>query len=176
MNRKPSMLLAGFVKHVTFLSFIAVLLFAYSQLPQRVTIHFDKEGFADQFISKEVLFYASALIGVVFYVSLSLIHNLLPSINTRFLLVPMPGFWLENAESRQNLYEVYQQWLSLLDTFVNVFLSMCLLAAIRSHQSDIPSLLDYGWLPWVGLLLILIWLLYLPIRLRIRNYDLIGSV
>jgi uncharacterized membrane protein len=171
MKKKVSFLVSRFFKNASFFVLVGTLLYAYFQLPARVTTHFNEYNVANQFISKADFFYATGVVAVVLYVGVSLLSRMLGAMEPRFLAVNPNSSWLQDRDSRRNLVELYQEWIESLSTLVNAFLIVCLMVLLRSHRSEEASFTDYAWLPLAGGGALLLWALFLPVRLRIRRFK-----
>lgn len=137
------------------------LLFIYRGLPDPAAVHFGETGRGDGFLPKDQIFYLIALVITVLNVlSLLLIKTVarIPTISfTRLLAI----FHSENGE---DLQKSLINWLHFLPAIINTFLILVLRTLLLLNDSRTYSQ-DFSYIFWVGGLLILIWLVYLPFRL-----------
>jgi cell shape-determining protein MreD len=174
MKKSYTHLFLRFFKTFTLLAVIVALGFAYFYLPERVITHFNQFDNPDSFIGKEQFFYMAGITAVVFNITLALLANMVSSIHPRYLHVPNSTFWMENKDSRKHFYEIYEQWLSSLAILINIFLVVCIAVLIRGRFRETQSVFDYSWLPMLGGILLLGWIIYLPFRLRFKKLELFG--
>ena len=69
--------------------------------------------------------------------------------------------WLKD---RKQLIGVITNWINFLPTIINVFL-LLILRALLALNDERSFNTDYTYLLIIGLILLLIWIFYLPIRL-----------
>jgi uncharacterized membrane protein len=171
--KRLSRLIIIFLKNFTWAVLVVALLLAYFYLPTKFPVHFTEFDVPDQQLDKSTFFYGVSLLAVVFNVLLSLLATMITSLPEKFLTTPNRAFWLENATSRKNFYEIYKDWFIALSILINVFLIVCVITALRSHQMQQFTPDSFAWLPALGGILLLAWLLFLPIRLRIKKYEIL---
>ena len=173
MKKNYSSLIIRFLKTFSLLGVMVALLFAYYALPERLAIHFNEFDNPDGFLAKEKFFYVAGITAVVFNITLSLLANMIASIHPRFLHVPHRDFWLENKENRNHFYEIYQHWFSSLAILINLFLITCTAVLIYSHTTKNLTVFHFSWLPLLGGVLLVAWVVYLPLRLQFRKQELL---
>jgi len=137
------------------------LLFIYRGLPDPTAVHFGETGRGDGFLPKEEIFYLTAAIVTILNVlGLLLIKSIEKIPGSLF------GKYLRAFASKGNLIiqQTFVHWIHFLLALINtylilVFRVLLLLNDERTNQAD------YSYLPKVGIILLLLWLIYLPVRL-----------
>ena len=148
-------------RYLSIFAFIVVLLFTYRGLPDVVAVHFGANGRGDGFIPKNQVFY---LFGSVMFVLNILIVLLVNNVQklpiTVFNFIPNK-VWLKD---RKQLIDVIINWINFLPTIINVFL-LLILRALLALNDERSFNTDYTYLLILGVIFLVIWLFYLPIRL-----------
>ncbi len=137
------------------------LLFIYRGLPDPAAVHFGETGRGDGFLPKDQIFYLAALIITILNVlSLLLVKtvNKIPIKNFTGLLT------LFASKNGQGLQKALINWIHFLPAMINTFLILVLRTLLLLNDSRTYAQ-DFSYVFWIGGLLILIWLLYLPFRL-----------
>lgn len=139
------------------------LLFIYRGLPDPTAVHFGETGRGDGFLPKEEVFYLTAgIITVLNVLALLLIKTIdkIPSENW--------SQWLPVFAEKGNLAikSTFINWLHFFPAIINSYIILVLRALLmlndeRTYQTD------YSYLPQLGIVFILVWLIYLPLRLFI---------
>ena len=152
-------------RYLSIFAFILVLLFTYRGLPDDVAVHFGADGRGDGFMPKNQVFY---LFGSIMFGLNILIVLLVNTVNK----LPVTAFnWVPNKvwlKDRKQLIGVIINWINFLPTIINVFL-LLILRALLALNDERTFNTDYTYLLVVGLVFLLIWLFYLPIRLLYTN-------
>ncbi len=137
------------------------LLFIYRGLPDPTAVHFGETGRGDGFLPKEEIFYLTAAIVTILNVLGLLLIKSIQKIPGRLF-----SHYLQAFASKGDLIiqQTFVHWIHFLLALINtylilVFRVLLLLNDERTNQAD------YSYLPKVGIILLLIWLIYLPIRL-----------
>ena len=148
-------------RYLSIFAFILVLLFTYRGLPDDVAVHFGADGRGDGFMPKNQVFYLFG--GIMFGLNI-LIVLLVNTINK----LPITAFnWIPNKiwlKDRKQLTGVIINWINFLPTIINVFL-LLILRALLALNDERTFNTDYTYLLVLGIVFLLIWLFYLPIRL-----------
>lgn len=148
-------------RYLSILAFVIILLFTYRGLPDPTAVHFGPNGRGDGFLPKNEVFYLFAAVMFTFNILSMLLANSVKRL-------PINAFqWIPNKKWLQagnQLNVAIVNWLNFLPAIVNSFLVLCLRALLtlndeRSFQTD------YTYLLVVGIVVIMIWLFYLPIKL-----------
>lgn len=166
---KISNLIIRFFKNISLLVLIIFLMLAYFYLPPKVVTHFDISNIADGFVEKSTFFYSIGIGSIVFMMLVTLINSFLPSLPIQLFFIPQRDFWTQNAESIAAFRRVMKDWLDVLIILVNVFLCVAVGTLTQAHRSDVHLPESYTWLPWLGGAMLLCWIVYIPIRLRLKN-------
>jgi hypothetical protein len=148
-------------RYLSIFAFILVLLFTYRGLPDDVAVHFGADGRGDGFMPKNQVFYLFG--GIMFGLNI-LIVLLISTVNK----LPVTSFnWVPNkiwVKDRKQLIGVIINWINFLPTIINVFL-LLILRALLALNDERTFNTDYTYLLVLGIVFLLIWLFYLPIRL-----------
>ena len=148
-------------RYLSIFAFIIVLLFTYRGLPDAVGVHFGTDGRGDGFLPKNQVFY---LFGAIMFSLNILIVLLVSNVKklpiTAFKSIPNKD-WLNDP---QQLIGVIINWINFLPTIINVFLLLALRALLALNDERSFNT-DYTYLLVVGVVFLLIWLFYLPIRI-----------
>ncbi len=148
-------------RYLSIFAFVLVLLFTYRGLPDPTAVHFGANGRGDGFLPKNQVFYLFG--GIMFGLNI-LIVLLVNSVNK----LPTTAFsWIPNKEwlkDRNQLITAVANWLNFLPIFINVFL-LLILRALLALNDERTFNTDYTYLLVLGIVLILIWIFYLPIKI-----------
>jgi uncharacterized membrane protein len=138
-----------------------VFLFCYTNLPESVAIGFNDEGAANSYIDKQHFFYwvGGVILGINFL--FTLLENALIKLDFKKLL--SGSSWGQNPGSMVNFLK---GWFSALLAFINTYLVFVLLGLDKINSSKYKELdFNYNYLLWVGILVILIILMFVPYKL-----------
>lgn len=156
-------------RYLSIFAFILVLLFTYRGLPDDVAVHFGADGRGDGFMPKNQVF---NLFGSIMFGLNILIVLLVGTINK----LPVTAFnWIPNKvwlKDRKQLIGVIINWINFLPTIINVFL-LLILRALLALNDERTFNTDYTYLLVLGIVFLLIWLFYLPIRLLFTSPKII---
>ncbi len=148
-------------RYLSIFAFILVLLFTYRGLPDPAAVHFGANGRGDGFLPKNQVFY---LFGSIMFGLNMLVVLLVNAVNK----LPITAFsWIPNKEwlkDRSQLITAVANWLNFFPTIINIFL-LLILRALLALNDERTFNTDYTYLLVLGVVLILIWLLYLPIKI-----------
>lgn len=148
-------------RYLSILAFVVVLLFTYRGLPDPTAVHFGENGRGDGYLPKNQVFYLFAGIMFTFNILLVLLVNSVKKL-------PVTVFqWIPNKKwliDFKQLQLAVLNWLNLLPAIVNTFL-LLLLRALLTLNDERSFKTDFSYLLIVGVVLILGWLFYLPIKL-----------
>lgn len=152
-------------RYLSIVAFVMVLLFTYRGLPDPTAVHFGTDGRGDATLPKNQVFYlfASLMLGLNIIVVL-LINSIQKLPSTSFQWIPNKN-WLQD---HKQAIEVIVNWLNFLPAIVNTFL-LLILRALLALNDERTFNTDYTYLLIIGIVLLLIWLFYLPIRLLYTN-------
>jgi hypothetical protein len=148
-------------RYLSIFAFVLVLLFTYRGLPDPAAVHFGADGHGDGFLPKNEVFY---LFGGLMFALNILVVLLVSNVNKlsikAFTWIPNK-LWLND---RKQLIEVVSNWLNFLPMIVNTFL-LLILRALLALNDERTFNTDYTYLLIMGVVLLLIWIFYLPVRL-----------
>jgi hypothetical protein len=143
------------------IAFGITLLIVYRGLPDPAAVHFGETGRGDGFLPKEEIFYLTA--GIVTTLNV-LALLLIKSVSN----VPEAiwGKLLKAFSSKGDLIikSTIINWLHFLPALINTFLILAFrVFLLLNDQRTFDA--DYTYLPKLGIILSLVWLIYLPVRL-----------
>ena len=141
------------------------LLFIYRGLPDPAAVHFGETGRGDGFLPKEEIFYlTAALITLLNVLALLLIKvvDKIPSEKLGFL------FQAFQDKGASVVKKMVINWLHLLPALINTFLILVLRTLLLLNDQRTFDQ-DFGYVPMIGIIFLLLWLIYLPIRLFSLN-------
>jgi hypothetical protein len=148
----------------TVLAVLAGLFLAYINFPDTVAVHHENNQPAG-FLPKNSLFYYMAI--------LVLVVNLLFGVAARvFAKVPNESLRFSEAWLRQRpeLNMRIANWTRIAQSFINLIICMALYALAMVNQEDThKTVSDYQWMLWISALLLIIIVLWLPIRLLVSK-------
>ncbi|MDJ1481020.1 DUF1648 domain-containing protein [Cytophagaceae bacterium YF14B1] len=166
---RPLFLVVRLLKILSWLGALAFLLYSYYYLPDQIAIHYNHEGVPDNFLSRESFFYIAAGFIILVNVILSLIGRLVLGLPNQAILVPNANHWLANKTSREQLMYILRNWINALALILNVYTMAMLFITLRLHTNQRVFLSDFTWILFAGVALIVVWIIYLPIRLRFKQ-------
>ncbi len=143
------------IRGISTIAFLAVLLYVYAYLPEKVSLPIEFADIDKIIVSKGTLFYT--MIGL-------------------FTLVAILSFWFiklidaipeETANQKKSLIN----WSSSFAIVINIFLiiSIIIIAMINNVEQRASG--DYTWLAYLGPVLLFIWLCWLIINLFSRSFS-----
>lgn len=171
---KAGYLLLRFLKFLSLLFFIGFLFIAYYYLPPNVAVHYNSSGIADYYVDKQILFYGCGVFIVIFNMALSLLSRIIYSVPAKLFSMPNRNYWLADQENQQGFQEILRDWFSSLVVLINSFLILCLYAIYSINTSSDKTIADYTWLLNIGLVILIAWIIFLPVRLLVKKNDLLG--
>lgn len=146
---------------LSMIAFGISLLFIYRGLPDPTAVHFGETGRGDGFLPKEEVFYLVAgIITLLNVLALLLIKAIdkIPTVNWGHIL---PVFAEKGNETIKN---TFINWLHFLPAIINTYLILVMRALLMLNDER-TYLNDYSYIPSLGVVFLLLWLIYLPIRL-----------
>lgn len=155
------------------MGFIVLLFLAYYYLPGNVAVHYNDAGRPDSFVAKSAFFYTCGIFVIVFYVAVSLLARLIISVPAKLFPMPNRTYWLRDTENQEEFHEILRDWLNSLIVIIMVWASFCLYALFQLNTSDNADVLDYRWVFVMGVVALVIWILFLPVRLMVRKNSLL---
>jgi uncharacterized membrane protein len=165
---KPTYLLLRVAKLFSLFGFIVCLFIAYYYLPENVATHFNKGGFADEYMKKGTFFYVAGIFVLIFNITLSLLGRFLSSIPNSMMKVPNSRYWLADKESREALNDILRNWLNSLTALVNILLIFCLFLILMYSMNKIGSIEEFSWMLFISFIVLMGWTFFLPVRLFFR--------
>ncbi|MES2518836.1 MAG: DUF1648 domain-containing protein [Bacteroidota bacterium] len=148
-------------RYLSIIAFVIILLFTYRGLPDPTAVHFGTNGRGDGFLPKNQVFYLFGSIMFSFNILVVLLVNSVKKLPaTAFDKIPNK-IWLID---RKQLNDAILNWLNFLPAIVNTFL-LLILRALLALNDDRSFNTDYTYLLVLGVVALIIWLFYLPIKL-----------
>jgi hypothetical protein len=137
------------------------LLFIYRGLPDPTAVHFGETGRGDGFLPKEEVFYLVAGIITLLNVLTLLLIKAIDKIPLSKWGEILPVFAEKGNDTIKN---TFINWLHFFPALINTYLILVMRALLmlndeRTYQTD------YSYIPSLGVVFLLIWLIYLPVRL-----------
>jgi hypothetical protein len=137
------------------------LLFIYRGLPDPTAVHFGETGRGDGFLPKEEVFYLTAGIVTTLNVLALLLIKAIDKIPTDKWATILPVF---AEKGNLTIKSTLINWLHFFPALINTYLILVIRALLmlnveRTNQTD------YSYLPSLGIVFLLVWLIYLPVRL-----------
>jgi len=158
-------LLIAYLKNISLVVFAAVWLILNVSYPSEVSLNYPYD-----FIPKDwVLFVALGFVAL-FNLMMIFFLKMLQNIPIQRLQIPQADFWKENELSREEFYNVLKAWFYTFMVAVNLYVSFILYKIwdINVMIQDSVDMLAY----WIlGLVILLIWVVYIAFRFRIRKYS-----
>ncbi|MHA8051409.1 hypothetical protein V7S79_09830 [Aquirufa sp. ROCK-SH2] len=147
---------------LSIIGFGITLLFIYRGLPDPTAVHFGESGRGDGFLPKEEIFYLTAgVITVLNVLMLMLINSVKKIPASLFASGVLRAFAIKGETAVQT---IFIHWLHFFPAIVNTFVILALRVLLMLNDSRSYAN-DYTYLGYLGIVLILLWFLYLPIRL-----------
>ena len=171
---KPIYLLIRAAKVFSLLFFIGVLLYIYFFLPNQVAVHFNEWGHADNYLSKSQFFYGAGLFAIIFNVAISLLGRFVTALPPKLLPVPNREMWSSTPETRNAFSYILRNWLNGFVVIVNVLLVGTVLVLLQVNNETNADIEDYAWVFVMGIIGVLVWIAYLPVRLLMRPRAVAG--
>ena len=146
---------------LSMVAFGVSLLFIYRGLPDPTAVHFGETGRGDGFLPKEEVFYLVAGIITLLNVLALLLIKAIDKIPLSTWGEILPVFAEKGNETIKN---TFINWLHFFPALINTYLILVMRALLmlndeRTYQTD------YSYIPSLGIVFLLIWLIYLPVRL-----------
>ena len=137
------------------------LLFIYRGLPDPTAVHFGETGRGDGFLPKEEIFYLVAGIVTLLNVLSLLLIKAIDKIPTNTWSQTLPVFAEKGNEA---IKSIFINWLHFFPAIINTYLILVMRALLMLNDERTINN-DYSYIPSLGIIFLLIWLIYLPIRL-----------
>ena len=149
--------------------FLSGLLYGYYILPDAVCIHFDSKGDPMEYIARKNAFYFFSGICAGFNILLLILERLVLLIPDRLKPIPNKSFWLSNDETRQALNFTLSNWFFTFAIILNTCLLGCFYAFTKVNSNFQSSIFQYYWIFQTVTVIIILWIIYLPVRLFISK-------
>jgi hypothetical protein len=137
------------------------LLFIYRGLPDPTAVHFGETGRGDGFLPKEEVFYLTAGIVTILNVLALLLIKAIDKIPTEKWGTILPVF---AEKGNQTIKSTFINWLHFFPALINTYLILVMRALLMLNDER-TNQTDYSYLPSLGIVFLLVWLIYLPVRL-----------
>lgn len=148
------------------LPFVAIILIIlYVTLPDMVAVQHTDSGRPNSFMNKQNFFYLIFGVTIVFNFLMNLLKN--QALKIDFSKLNPKSLW---ANAKASLSGVLTAWFDAFIAFVNTFLGVVLIGLSRINRSEEQRLdINYNWVLFGGMVILLIVLFALPIRLLYTN-------
>jgi hypothetical protein len=143
------------------LAFGVSLLFIYRGLPDPTAVHFGETGRGDGFLPKEEVFYLVAGIITLLNVLTLLLIKAIDKIPTSTWGQILPVF---AEKGNETIKSTFVNWLHFFPAVINTYLILVMRALLMLND-DRTYQTDYSYIPSLGIVFLLMWLIYLPVRL-----------
>ncbi|QHT68269.1 hypothetical protein GXP67_17290 [Rhodocytophaga rosea] len=170
---KAGYLMLRFMKFLSLAAFLITLFLAYYYLPSKVAIHYTEFDRPDAFIDKPTLFYATGIFVVIFYMAVSLLARLIFSVPAKLFPMPNRTYWLRDQDNQEEFREILRDWLNSLVVIVVLWVILCIYALLRLNTSEDADVSQYTWILTVGAIGLVVWILFLPLRLLVKKNSLL---
>jgi hypothetical protein len=137
------------------------LLFIYRGLPDPTAVHFGETGRGDGFLPKEEVFYLTAGIVTILNVLALLLIKAIDKIPTEKWGTILPVF---AEKGNQTIKSTFINWLHFFPALINTYVILVMRALLMLNDER-TNQTDYSYLPSLGIVFLLVWLIYLPVRL-----------
>jgi hypothetical protein len=137
------------------------LLFIYRGLPDPTAVHFGETGRGDGFLPKEEVFYLVAGIVTLLNVLALLLIKAIDKIPTSNWGELLPVF---AEKGNDTIKSTFINWLHFFPAIINTYLILVMRALLMLNDERTFQT-DYNYIPTLGIVFLLIWLIYLPARL-----------
>lgn len=156
-------------RYLSIAAFVIILLFTYRGLPDPTAVHFGDNGRGDGFLPKNEVFYLFGSIMFAFNILVMLLINSVKKLTaSAFQWIPNKKWLID----RKQLNEALVNWLNFLPAIVNTFL-LLILRALLALNDERTFNTDYTYLLIIGIVAIMIWIFYLPIKLLYTSPDVV---
>jgi uncharacterized membrane protein len=150
-----------FWRILSMVAFGITLLVVYRGLPDPAAIHFGETGRGDGFLPKEEIFYLAAGLVTALNVLALLLIKSVTNVPDHILGNFFPVF---APKGNQAIKSIIINWLHFLPALINSFLILVFrVLLLLNDQRTFDA--DYTYIPKLGIVLLLVWLIYLPTRL-----------
>jgi hypothetical protein len=146
---------------LSMLAFGVSLLFIYRGLPDPTAVHFGETGRGDGFLPKEEIFYLVAGIITLLNVLTLLLIKAIDKIPTSTWGQILPVF---AEKGNETIKSTFVNWLHFFPAVINTYLILVMRALLMLND-DRTYQTDYSYIPSLGIVFLLMWLIYLPVRL-----------
>ncbi|MFT7069399.1 MAG: hypothetical protein ACI9V1_001937 [Spirosomataceae bacterium] len=144
---------------------LATILFCYTSLPDTLAVIHAETGEPEGFVSKEMFFYVSAGILLIFNLLIGALRDQVVKLD--FAKVNPMSEW---AKQPKKLRTFLTNWFNGFLAFVNTFLVFVLLGLYNVNTNRGQKLdFNYNWLMIFGGAVLLFILFYLPLQLLYAN-------
>lgn len=148
-----------------FISIVALLVsifLVYFNLPEKVAVHHENDK-AVEFMPKNTIFYIAVGLAIGINLLLGFLEKIFSNIpNTSFAFLQATGWYNHRAELNMR----FSNWIRMLQGCMNFMVCLTLYALVMVNIPDAnKTISNYKWILMVGVVALLIWLFWLPIRI-----------
>lgn len=140
---------------------------AYQKLPAEVPLTFSSSGEAPEVFSKDVIFYVTGGVMLIPNMMFLWMSRLFPKLPDGFIKLPGAVKWMFY---RKQLNTIITEWMNFGATITNVLLgaSVYILALVNDPEETV-QLPNFDWVISVGSFLLIMWVVYIPLRLQLTG-------
>lgn len=166
------------VRVLTIIFFFLALLGMYYDLnlySKGLVIYFDANQKPVLSTTSNTVFWVSTIFILVLNGLAILLKNLFHALPKPALkaFTPNASFWLKDQEARDHYYAVIDTWLMTFVGVLNMFLVFVILKMWRMNRALKGEITEYKLLTIVAGVIILFFVSYIFIRLRVKKYDVV---
>ncbi len=154
---------------ISLILFLAGLLYGYYILPDAICFKFDHNGYPLDYMPRKNAFYIFSGICGIFNFLILLIERLVLMVPNRLKPVPNKIYWLQDQETENGLNFVLSNWFYSFLAVLNTCLLLVFYCFAKVNSNFQSNIVQYFWVFQAVTILLILWILYLPIRLFINK-------
>ena len=154
---------------ISLILFLAGLLYGYYILPDAICFKFDSYGFPMDYMPRKNAFYIFTGICGSYNILIILIEKLILMIPNRLKPVLNKIYWLSTQETQNGLNFVLSNWFYSFLVILNVCLFVVFYAFAKVNSNFQSNIIQYFWVFQAITIILVLWILYLPVRLFISK-------
>lgn len=154
---------------LSLLFFFANLFYGYYVLPDVVCTQFDAFGNPVEYTDRKNVFYFFIGVVGILNILITLLEKTILMIPNRYKPVPNKVYWLSSDERQSALNFILSDWLYSLGAIFNLCITYSVFVFWLVNTDIQKNILSFTWLLPTIAVILLITLIYLPIRLTISK-------
>lgn len=163
-----------FIRNISMLVFLVILGYAYYDMGDRkelITLFFDVEQYPVEMIHKNYFFYVPASFVIVLNILLAILTKTLRGIPLRLLPIARKDYWLKEEETRLQARDILESWMASFAIMFNGLTAWTVMHIWRINRTLEGTASGYILFLVIGLLILIAWSAYLPIRFRLTQKE-----